>query len=414
MRKILFCGNGMSGEVIPLLSNEYEIAVITEFPHDFGLAQASVVFEANSKDSVAALEAAKKIWREGFKFEAVLSLCWDCPESVSAIAKFFNLKGLPIEVAEISSDKYLRSQKFLQNNILSPKFFKVDTLNELMMLKEDISYPIVLKPLNLSSSKGVIKVESEEKLIESFEYAKSYAITSSKKSILVNEFIDGQEFSVEGLMINSVLYLTGISERIFEYHKYSPYFVEVGDIIPADIDKSTEIQLQKLVNDAATALGISEGVVKADIIQSKLGELYVLEITPRLGGPRFGTEMIPLSNGTNILKAYIQQLLNEEVDMKLLTPQYKNCVINRSIFLEEGVISEVTFDSTFDQVGFYDFKWWGITPIETGSEVTRPKYGCGNVGYIISYGKTREEAIANTDRIESTIKFKFLGAEDER
>ncbi len=403
----------MSGEVIPLLSNEYEIAVITEFPHDFGLSQANVVFEANSKDSADALEAAKKIWKGGFKFEAVLSLCWDCPESVSVIANFFNLKGLPIEVSEISSDKYLRSQKFLQNNILSPKFFKIDTLDELMLLKENINYPIVLKPLNLSSSKGVIKVESEEKLIESFEYAKSYAITSSKKSILVNEFIDGQEFSVEGLMINSILYLTGISERIFEYHKYSPYFVEVGDIIPADIDKSTEIQIQKLVNDAAIALGITEGVVKADIIQSKLGKLYVLEITPRLGGPRFGTEMIPLSNGTNILKAYIQQLLNEKIDMKLLTPQYKNYVINRSIFLEEGVISEVTFDNTFDQVGFYDFKWWGITPIEAGSKVVRPKYGCGNIGYIISYGKTREEAIANTDRIENTIKFKFLGAEDE-
>ena len=409
MRKLLFCGNGMSGEIIPALSKEYDIAVITEFIDDKGLESASKVYQANSKVPQEALHAAKIIWNNGFKFEAVLSLCWDCPESVSLIADYFNLAGLPIEIARISSDKYKRSQKFFQNNIPSPKFYRVSSIKELIQLRNRINYPIVLKPLNLSSSKGVVRVDSDEKLIESYYYTLSFYENVEKREIIVNEFIEGIEYSVEGLMINSKLFLTGISERIFEYEKYYPNFVEVGDVIPAGLTNSQEKRVKKIVEDAALALRINNGVVKADLIKSKTGKFYVLELTPRLGGPRFGTEMIPLSNGTNLLKAYIQQLLNEEIDKNLLTPKYNKGVVNRSLLLNEGIISKVTFNNLQNIEGFYDFKWWGIKPLKEGDVVTKPKFGCGSIGYIIACGGTRSEAIKNADKIEYSIKIEIVG-----
>lgn len=394
--KILFCGNGMSGEAIEWLSKEYEIAIITEFINDKGINCADKVVQANSKNKLEALAAAKKIWNSGFKFKAVLSLCWDCPESVSLIAYTFGLRGVPLKIAESSSNKFVRAKILGENGIRVPKCFKVKTIEEI--IKKKLKLPLIIKPNRMSSARGVIRVDDMDKIKSSYEYVKMFS-----EDIVINEMIEGVEYSAEGLMIEGHIYLTGISERIFKYKEYYPNFVEAGDILPANLNLNEQASIKKIVELASVSLGILNGVVKADIIKAKNGKVYILELTPRLGGPRFGTEIIPLYNGTNILKAYIQQLLGEKIELNLLFPKYSRGVANLSIFSRPGIIKNVTINSIKDMPGFYDFKWWNISEPKEGDEIIRPEYGCGNLGYIIATGFSREDAMNNAKNIEKEI-----------
>lgn len=400
-KTILFCGNGLSGEIIREVKDwGYNVCLITEFPHDTGLEYCNKVTEANSKDSASALAAAKALSREGFVFHGVMSLCWDSAESVAAIAEHFNLSGISPAAARLATDKALRSEAFENHGVMAPRYEICSTLKELENVVKEIHYPLVLKPSGLSSGKGVILIRNEHELADGYDYVKRF---ESGKSLIVNEYICGSEHSTEGLMVDGKLYLTAISDRIFKYKEFEPHFVEAGDIMPTLLNDDLQENLKLITEKAALSLGIKSGVVKGDIIISDSGKVYVLELAARLGGPRFGTEMVPLSNGTCILKAAIQQSMGEPIDLSLLMPKFNKGMVNRSLFPPPGVIRKISgLDTIKTRAGYYDFKWWG-PEIRVGDTIMACENGCGNVAYFIASGETRDKAIFNADQIEAEV-----------
>lgn len=401
-KNILFCGNGLSGEILKTVRDwGYDIFLITEFPNDKGLGYCNEVVEANSKEVASALEAAKILADKGCEFHGVISLCWDTAKSVSAIASVYNLRSISLNSAKLATDKDLRSKAFEKGGVPAPLFKICSSQQQVREFVDLINYPIILKPLYLSSSKGVILIRNVSELEQGYKYVMQFALN---QEIIVNKYISGTEYSTEGLMIKGKLHLTAISDRIFKYKEYEPNFVEVGDIMPTSLDEINQDALRSITEKAALALEIFDGVVKGDIIISDSGDVYVLELAARLGGPRFGTEMVPLSNGTCILKAAIQQSMGEEIDLSLLDKKFSKGMVNRSIFPEPGIISQINGIKNISSLdGYYDFKWWGAE-LTIGDTIPPYENGCGNVAYYIATGDTREIAIANADKIESKIK----------
>lgn len=403
-KTILLCGNGLSGEAIYSIKEwGYKVALISEFPHDRGVEKVDYFIEADSKNPESAVSAALKLKQNNVKIDGVISLCWDSAVSVASIANELNLLGISIESALSATQKDIRSEAFKKYRIPSPRYFIVDSYDSLLEVVAQYEYPLILKPINQSSSKGVVKVSHADELEAAYKYAQSY---TNDTKILVNEFLEGSEHSTEGLMVDGKFYLTAISDRVFDYKKYAPYFVETGDIMPSTLNQDIQVLLSKVTQDAALALNIKQGVVKGDILYSKSRGVFVLEIAARLGGPRFGTEMVPLSNGTNILKAAIQQAVGEKVDIELLKPKFSKGMVNRSLFPSPGIICQVSgIDVLPGMEGFYDFKWWG-KELKVNDEILPYRHGCGGVAYFIACGQTREDAIEKADNIEKTIIIK--------
>jgi biotin carboxylase len=402
MKTILLCGNGMSGEVIGTIKGwGYKVALISEFPNDVGTSDADFYIEANSKEAEGALSAVERFIEEGVKIDGVVSLCWDSAISVAMIAKKLGLFSVSLDSALKSTMKDKRSDAFSKCGIPAPAYAVINSYDELVQKIRDFKFPVILKPVDQSSSKGVVKVHDMGGLSLAYMHCKKF---TGCDSIILNEYLTGSEHSAEGLMINENFHMTAISDRVFCYEKYDPYFVEVGDIMPTMLPMEIKNDMRKLVGRAALSLGIRDGVVKADLVYNVDSGLHVLEITARLGGPRFGTEMVPLSNGTNILKATIQQALGESVDMDLLVPKFSKGMVNRSIFPEPGIIKEISDLTCLDECeGFYSFKWWGHE-LKVGDQITPSQYGCGGVAYFIVQGATRDEALMRADNVERHIK----------
>ncbi|WPN49454.1 ATP-grasp domain-containing protein [Pseudomonas sp. P8_241] len=402
MKTILLCGNGLSGEVIPTIKTwGYKVALISEFPLDVGTSEADIFVEANSKDPEAALGAAKSLVESGVEINGVISLCWDTAISVATIAAELDLYSVSIASAMKATHKDLRSDAFRKHGVPSPKYAVVNSYEQLLQRIQEFEFPVILKPIDQSSSKGVIRVDSIGSLGFAYAHCKSF---SDKKDIMLNEYLIGTEHSVEGLMVDGDFYLTAISDRVFHYEKYHPFFVEVGDVMPTFLPEKVKNELYEVTRDAALSLGLTRGVVKGDLVYSARKGVNVLEVAARLGGPRFGTEMVPLSNGTTILKAAIQQAVGDEINMDLLLPKFSKGMVNRSIALDPGVIQSISdVDSLKKCEGYYSFKWWG-SELKVGDEIPPIQYGCGGVAYIIAVGSTRAKAIENADRIERRIK----------
>ncbi|WP_434606720.1 ATP-grasp domain-containing protein [Pseudomonas sp. R1-7] len=402
MKTILLCGNGMSGEVIGTIKSwGYKVALISEFPNDVGTSDADFYIEANSKDPEAALGAVEKLTEGGVSIDGVISLCWDSAMSVATIANKLGLFSVSLESALKSTMKDKRSDAFSKCGIPAPAYAVVSSYDQLVHIAKRFEFPLILKPVDQSSSKGVVKVHDMDSLSDAFMHCKKF--TDCEK-IILNEYLTGSEHSAEGLMIGGKLHMSAVSDRVFSYEEYDPYFIEVGDVMPTMLPPEIITELHKLVERAALSLGISDGVVKGDLVYNADSGLRVLEITARLGGPRFGTEMVPLSNGTNILKAAVQQALGENIDISLLVPKFSRGMVNRSIFPEPGVIKNVSdLNCLHECAGFYSFKWWG-RKLELGDRIIASQNGCGGVAYFIVQGATRDEALARADNLERHIK----------
>jgi biotin carboxylase len=331
-----------------------------------------------------------------------MSLCWDSAVSVATIAEHFGLRSVTVDVARAATDKALRSNAFALAEIPAPGFAIVRSAEELETVASKWSFPVVVKPTDGSSSRGAIKVHRAADMAAAYRYSRRF---TSRAEIILNEFIDGHEYSTEGLMIGGSFHPTALSDRIFVHSEQSRYFIEIGDVMPTCLTPQEVDAMFALSERAARALGIRDGVVKGDLICGELNGPMVLEIAARLGGPRFGTEMVPLSNGSNLLRAAIQQALGERIDESLLEHRYQRGMVNRSIFVRPGRIVKISgVDEARTLPGYYDFKWWRQEGLRVGDIVAPCENGCGDIGYLIATGETRSEALGNADRIERTIK----------
>ncbi|WP_312451188.1 ATP-grasp domain-containing protein [Stutzerimonas nitrititolerans] len=399
-KTILICGNGRSGESLEQIRKwGYKTCLISEFNDDRGLENVDAFVKANTLDPAQALAAARGLSQQGWVFDGIISLCWDCPISVATIAAEYGLRAISVEVATAATHKDKRIAILREAGVQVP-------CSDLFVGHEksiaQFPLPAVTKPLDLSGSVGVHLARNYEELLAAVrKTAEFLALSGRKDTIQLEAYVSGTEYSVEGLVANGAFHLTGLSERVF-LPEYLPRFVERGDIIPTDIGLETIARIQKLCLQSIEALRIDMGAVKFDLKIDEDDNIFVFEVTPRLGGPRFGTEMVPLANGTCILRALIAQACGQPISLSDLTPSKNEAVVAFNVFPSRSgrVTSVEGLTAALRQVGVYDFKWAKAGGLKPGDRVSLGH----SYGYYIVCGKTRTEALERATLFETNLR----------
>ena len=401
---LVLCGNGMSGEAVVGLSLAgFDCVVLTEFPHDRGLEHAAAIIPVDTKNPAAVRSKIPLIQRLIGRPAGVFSLCWDCPESVAVLTEHFALPGCSVEVARAASDKSTRRALLAAAGVRIPGGFVCTSSDDCVSQFRNARFDeVVCKPRQLSSSRGVSVARDERELMVAYAHA---ANAQASPHVVVEQYVRGTEHSMEGIAVDGDLHVTGFSDRQFAYGRYFPHFVEIGDVLPSALDGATIDQIEKLVAAGSAALGITDGPVKADIIVSTDGVASILEITPRLGGPRFGTEVVPLHNGVSVLQAVTQFATATPVEITRLRPIASRGVVLRSLLgYPTGTFDGLTGLAAAATIpGFYDFKPWPPGGLDTLTTLSRPQHGCGEVGYFICSAPNREAALATAAAIEDHL-----------
>ncbi len=178
---------------------------------------------------------------------------------------------------------------------ITPKFIRVKKYNDAIIKKiiENVGFPCVIKPTNLSKSKLVIncyyKEELEKNLKSVFRkikslYKQDFAETEPK--IIVEELMEGQMYSIDSY-INSFgkIYNTPIIEiKTGKDAGYDDLFMYT-QITPSILDKEQEIKAQQVVEKASHAIGLRSCTVHCELMKTTHG-WKVIELAPRTGGFR--------------------------------------------------------------------------------------------------------------------------------
>ena len=318
-KRILILGAGlMQGPAIRAAKElGCEVIAVDGNPNAVCAKEADKFFPIDLKDIPALIDLAKSLKEKGL--QGVFTAATDFSVSVAAVAESCSLPGHSLEAARRASDKVLMRECFEKHGVPSPKFthiFKNEIDEALQILKQKaIPFPLTVKPADNMGARGCRLVYSQDELRPALEDAVNF---SRSGKAIAEEFIDGEEFSLEALVINGEIFLNALADRhIF----FPPYFVEMGHTIPSIKSKEECDELIRVFFLGIKALGLTNGAAKGDIFLRKADPkkngkrtACVGEIAARLSGGYMSGWTVPYSSGFDVTKAAVKIALGEPVD----------------------------------------------------------------------------------------------------
>lgn len=188
-----------------------------------------------------------------------------------------------------------------QSQLFVPKFICTNT--EHPQFDSIQSFPIIVKPTDRSGSRGVTKVYN----VEEREKAVGRAFAESLvKEVILEEFVEGMEISVESISYNGKHFVLQITDKVTTGE---PYFVELEHHQPSALSEEVKQKVKMLIPLALDALHIKNGASHAEIKITPEGNLKIIEIGARMGGDFIGSNLVQLSTGYDFLKGVIQVAL---------------------------------------------------------------------------------------------------------
>jgi biotin carboxylase len=215
---------------------------------------------------------------------------------------------------------------------------------------------------------------------------------------MVEEYLEGPQISTESILLDGIGYTPGFVDRNYEYlERFAPNIIENGGQQPSHLSAEEKHSVACLAEEAGRALGVTNGVVKGDMVLTKEGP-KVIEIATRLSGGWFSTDQIPLATGVNFIGCAIRLALGENIDQSELVPRFQKGVAIRYFFPTPGKVKSIKNAEKYRKISWvYKLHFF----VDQGDVVEATTNHTKRAGFVITVGETRDEAVA---RAETVIK----------
>ena len=221
--------------------------------------------------------------------------------TVAYAAENMGLVGNSYESAVKANNKYLMRNAFISAGVPCPQYKMIKSVDEVRGFSG--AFPLIVKPTDRSGSLGVSRVLNQQELESAVEKALDF---SFKKEVMVEEFVEGREISVEFISYQGVHYPLQITDKVTTG---APHFVELEHHQPANLPEKMFSSIYDLTRKALDALGITNGASHSEYRITKDGRVVVMEIGARMGGDFIGSDLVQLSTGYDFLKGVIDVAL---------------------------------------------------------------------------------------------------------
>ena len=322
-----------------------------------------------------------------------------CDTSVVTVAQLCNVLGLPghsIEAAINSTDKLKMLQAFSENNVNHPKF-QVISREEINTAEISVGFPAVSKPVDSSGSRGISFIENEKTVIAALLNS---ADSSQSGNVLVEEYMEGPEVSVEMLVIDGTPYVLQITDKTTTG---APHFIEIGHCQPSTLDKNIQEEIRAIAKQAVLAVGLVNSVAHVEVKVTSEG-VKMVELGARLGGDCISSYLIDNSIlGIDMTKAAIKIALGEKNDISQYCFSGDSSVV-KFILDEVGEVAEI---SGINEVASMDGVIKVLCTTKVGDKLSGNSENASRHIYVVARGKTREEAEYICDKALNKIKIRY-------
>lgn len=396
MKKIMILGASILQLPAILKAKEMGLQVIAVDmdKNAIGFKYADFIFNISTLDTPKVLELAKEN-----NIDGIMTLASDLPmRTVAVVSKEMNLQGIDEETALKATNKIIMRQTLKESNVPIPKFYRVKNYEEYLRTLKNFENKIIVKPADSSGSRGVILIEKNldlQTLENAFNYSKKYSKTAE---IIVEEYMEGKEVSVESLSIDGEVHIIAITDKITTG---APNFVEMGHSQPSSLSEQTKDRIKKVAIDGIKALGIENGPSHTEIIVTKEGP-KIVEIGARLGGDNITTHLVPLSTGVDMVECCIKMALGEKPNFER---KYVKAAAIRYFKSDTGKIADIS--------GIEDMKRKNpeiqeITLVKNiGDYVGKINSSSDRIGFVIAQEQEVEKAIKICNECINYVKIKM-------
>ena len=249
------------------------------------------------------------------KVDGVLAYASDPAAPTAAyVAEKLNLPGNPYESVEILCNKDKFRAFLTENGFNTPKAKGYDDIKE---AQEDIEngffkFPVIVKPVDSSGSKGVSKIESVNDVSEKLTYAISY---SRSKRIIVEEYVEkyGYQIAGDGLSIDGKLVFRYFANDHFNPKCKNP-FVPISASFPYNQPKEIQDKIHAEIQRLITLLGMKTCTYNFDMRIDNDFNVYLMEIAPRDGG-NYIPQCIKYATGVDLVECSVKAAMGEKIDL---------------------------------------------------------------------------------------------------
>ncbi len=335
------------------------------------------------------LEAARK------PITAVLGTDDSTTELASKVSNALGLAHNDPGSVEIAKRKDLARACLRDAGVKVPNFAIIDTKFNSVDQVSDINFPVVVKPVGLSGSLGVIRVNDKQELnktcrrIEKIIHQDTKLSAENYQYLLVEEFIPGDEIAVEGILVNEEFKLLSIFDKPDPLN--GPYFEETYYITPSKLDEQQQLELIATLQSACDAYGLRHGPIHAECRINKDG-IWIIEIAARTIGGLCG-RLVKFGTGLGLEELVLAHAIGETIPT--IEPQLENASgvlmipIPRHGILKrvEGLLAAQN-SPLIDDISIQIQEGYEVTPLPEGSSY---------LGFIFASG-------SSTKKVEQALR----------
>ncbi len=339
MKKILLLG-GSAQQIVAIETAKRlgYYTVLCDFLKDNpGQYVADKFYLVSTTDKDAVLKVA-----ELEKIDGILAYASDPAAPTAAyVAEKMGLPGNPYESVEILCNKDLFRKFLAENHFCTPKANGYENLeNATMDLKcGKFKYPVIVKPVDSSGSKGVSRIDSFDDAKEKLESAMLF---SRRKKIIIEEFVEkyGYQIAGDGLSVNGRLVFRYFANDHFNNKCVNP-FVPISASFPYNMPKKIQDKVHAEIQRLLDLLHMQTTTYNFDMRIDSNYNVYLMEVAPRDGG-NYIPNVIKYATGVDLVECAIKAAMGEEIKLRDVNPQgyYSYFAVHS---LEDGILEKVLF-----------------------------------------------------------------------
>ncbi len=417
MKKIFILG--ASALQVPAIKKAKEkglyVYALDYDPEAVGISEADEFLCISTIDKEAVLEAAKK-----YQPDYIITSTSDMPVRTVAWVneKLGKENEISYEDAICATDKAAMRRRMKEKGVPIPKFHVVSTEEEFIEKARSLGDRFVSKPADNAASRGVVLFDKKtiiknsftdnadetvtEELRNIFKFTKGY---SRSGEVLLEEFMEGPEVSVESFTVNGETHIITITDKMVTE---LPFFVETGHTEGSRLPLDVQDDIRRVALLAIKALNVQNGPNHTEIKVTPSGAKLV-EIAARLGGDFITSKLVPLSTGVDMIDCCIASVIGQEVHWQSTLSGGSAIRFLHAPF-EDSV--EAAEDDSYvinDIIGVEDAaSLQGVEEVvlykSVGDEVKGITSSGDRIGHIIAKGKDADEAEKNADKAMELIR----------
>lgn len=351
----------------------------------------------STTDKEAVLQLAKSLNVDG-----VVAYASDPAAPTAAyVCEQLGLPTSPYNSVEILSNKDLFRDFLQKNGFNCPKAMGFISYEDALSHIDEFKFPVMVKPVDSSGSKGINKMTDKSQLKEFVEDALCY---SRSKRFLIEEFIvkKGHQISGDAFSVNGQLVFHCLGNEFYDPN-CDKDFAPLGECWPFQMNHCYIEDLEEQLQRIMTLLNMKSNAYNVEAIVGEDDKVYLLELGARSGGSLI-PQVTEYATGINMVTWVIQAAAGDPIDLSVLNGNkempikgyWSNYMVHSD---KTGKFQSISFDSDFETNHLVDF----VNDLKVGDEVHRFRDAQDCIGEFILRYESMEQMFKVIKDIENYI-----------